>query len=356
MYFFFNKDKNSGKPQNIFGEGIKNYFYDCVKEWFNVEDKDLTFDAKLKYIQSSVVDEIQFLEMDQIEKSGIRIIESPDKEREEKEFKQISALIISNNIKDKKESQNEVNVDQNSNSETIRLHREEFFKRNNNHSETNTIEKIKDNYNVEKNDHISENNSSNFNIQKEINNQQDETNKPKNLTETKSEDRNNPEEKEKNDSKNKYINTTGQPKNINVMKNNNNISTNGGSINRQPDVDESMKTEKEKEKDNSKNKKIDKQNYVRSYKIKFWISMMSMFLFCGAIYFSIYFVVFVFINLAFSTFYFKKQKDHKQQISKKFDITNDSVDYKVKTNEDKNQDFIPSMIKDSIDLENKVNG
>ena len=140
------------------------------------------------------------------------------------------------------------------------------------------------------------------------------------------------------------------------MKNNNNISTNGGSINRQPDVDESMKTEKEKEKDNSKNKKIDKQNYVRSYKIKFWISMMSMFLFCGAIYFSIYFVVFVFINLAFSTFYFKKQKDHKQQISKKFDITNDNVYYKVKTNEDKNQDFIPSMIKDSIDLENKVNG
>ena len=55
--------------------------------------------------------------------------------------------IIDNNIKDKKESQNEVNVDQNSNSETIRLQREEFFKRNNNHSETNTIEKIKDNYN-----------------------------------------------------------------------------------------------------------------------------------------------------------------------------------------------------------------
>ena len=207
---------------------------------------------------------------------------------------------------------------------------------------------------MEKNDHISENNSSNFNIQKEINNQQDEANKPKNLIKAKSKGGNNLKKEEKDDSKNKCINTTDQPENINVMENNNNISTNGGSINRQPDVNEFMKTEKEKEKDNSKNKKIDKQNYVRSYKITFWISIVLMFLFCGAIYFSIYFVVFVFINLAFSTFYFKKQKDHKQQIRKKFDITNNNVDYKAKTNEDKNQGFIPSMIKGSINKSKKI--
>ena len=75
MYFFFNK--NSGKPQNIFGKEVVDYFNDCITKWF-VDDKkswfgikstaiNWKFGKKLEPFKNSALYEIQIIEMDQKE-------------------------------------------------------------------------------------------------------------------------------------------------------------------------------------------------------------------------------------------------------------------------------------------------
>lgn len=120
MYFFFNK--NSGKPQNIFGKEVVTYFNDCITKWF-VDDKkswlgkkqtviNLKFDEKLEPLKSSILDEIQIIEMDQTENLGLWFLKYLDPEKiareRQKKIDKAKKLISGQQNKLKKQEKAEV--------------------------------------------------------------------------------------------------------------------------------------------------------------------------------------------------------------------------------------------------------